>query len=225
MINESYYWRREVSKLSSKIKNRISYKRPWTDATHGAFEKEVMIGFYMIRKLIEANKLTNKIVSTKIDGRKYSNIGKNVTIQNNHRFQEFFDLEKSIAAKFDLTFLINQIIHSYIFAPSFALAKSYLDQLPDDKELSKDEIDEMLKSQELELTSILFCSRERRNEFLFEIEILTIVDLFEKVGSCVVTTIHRTFNNKRNDYDVYQTDEEVPIPPDIEELIKLHEKK
>ena len=54
MIGESYYWKKELVKLAIKLDKRTKQKRAWTEAQHGTFEKEITIGFYIIRKLIEA---------------------------------------------------------------------------------------------------------------------------------------------------------------------------
>ena len=75
MIYESYYWRKELVKLATKLEKRISFSGSWTDSQYGTFEKEIMIGFYMIRKLRDSFKLTNNIISTKISGIKYPSKG------------------------------------------------------------------------------------------------------------------------------------------------------
>src|SRR6476660_1862320 len=111
MIYESHYWKKELLKLATKIEKRIPYKRSWTDSQNGDFEKEVMIGFYMIRRLTESFKLTNNIIATNISGFKYPNKGKIVTLMNNHRFMELYDFKQRRKGKFTLAFLINQIIH------------------------------------------------------------------------------------------------------------------
>lgn len=119
MIHESIYWKRELTKLSKKLTARIPYKRFWTGAQNGAFEKEVMNGFYMVRKLLESQKLPNIIASTKLIGRKYPNNGTDVHLMNNHRFFEHYDFDNGKDEKFDLKFLINQIVHKLYFLTQF----------------------------------------------------------------------------------------------------------
>ena len=67
--------RKELVKLATKLEKRISFSGSWTDSQYGTFEKEIMIGFYMIRKLRDSFKLTNNIISTKISGIKYPSKG------------------------------------------------------------------------------------------------------------------------------------------------------
>lgn len=226
MIYESYYWRKELLKLAAKIEKRIPYKRPWTDSQNGDFEKEVMIGFYMIRKLKESFKLTNNIIATNIKGFKYPNKGKLVTLMNNHRFMELYDFEQPKKDKFNLTFLINQIVHSYIFSPKFDVNSDAIISSIDDKDaITWEDVHGVINSVKIELTGILFCSDDKRNEFLYELSVKDIIELFKKTGNCNITSSSRTFNEKKKDYDVVQTDEVVPIPKDILKLIKKGENR
>jgi len=226
MIYESYYWRKELLKLAAKIENRIPYKRAWTDSQNGNFEKEVMIGFYIIRKLKESFKLTNKIISTKITGYKYPNKGKLITLANNHRFMELYDFEQPQKNIFDLAFLINQIIHSYIFSPKFDVNKDDAHKSIESKvPMTLDEAENIIDLIRIELTGILFCSNDNRNKFLFELGIKDVIGLFRKVGNCNVTSSHRTFNPQKKDYDIIQTDEVVPISKSMLKMIKKIEKE
>ena len=220
MIYESFYWRKELLKLATKIEKRIPYKRSWTDSQNGDFEKEVMIGFYMIRKLKESFKLTNNIIATNIAGFKYSSKGKLVTLMNNHRFMELYDFEQPKKDKFNLTFLINQIVHSYIFSPKFDVNRDEAIKNIEDKTIiTWEDVDGAINSVKIELTGILFCSDDKRNEFLYELSIKDIINLFIKTGNCNVTSSSRTFNEKKKDYDVIQSDEVVPIPKDNIEVL------
>lgn len=226
MIYESYYWRKELLKLAAKIEKRIPYKRSWTDSQNGDFEKEIMIGFYIIRKLKDSFKLTNNIISTNMKGFKYPSKGKLVTLMNSHRFMELYEFEQPKKDKFSLTFLINQIVHSYIFSPKFDVNRdNAIKNLENKTSISWEDVDDAIKTMKIELVGILFCSDDKRNEFLYELEIKDIIDLFRKVGNCNITSIHRTFNEKKKDYDVVQSDEVVPIPKDILKLIKKSEKR
>ncbi len=183
MISESYYWKKELVKLSRKLENRKKAKKWWTESQFGTFEKEVMIGFYMIRKLLDAKKLTNALVSKKIKGTKFRNTGIEINWRNNHRYGEFYDFDKPIADKFDLIFLCNQLIHSYIFSPNFDCE-------------SEDGIG--LKT----LRSILFCSDENRNQWLFELHIDDVIKIFHDLGNDYPNSYQRIYDPKKKDYKI-----------------------
>jgi hypothetical protein len=223
MIYESQYWKKELKRINLKIQKRLDTNNFWTETQYGTFEKEIMIGFYIIRKLVEAKKLTTKIISTPIEGLKYANNGKNITLMNFHRYDEFFKLDKPIKHNFDLAFICNQIIHSYIFSPNFSAPnKSILDKLNQKIELNEDDYDDLSESNFL--ISIYFSSDFDRNKYLYEIEIKKIIQLFTDIANCDVGYIYQVFNPKTKDYDRFSSDEEIDIPQEIKALIKKADK-
>jgi hypothetical protein len=161
MITDSGHWKSDLLVIGNGIKKRITPIR-WTEGDFRNFEKEVMIGFYIIRKLIEAQKLSNALVSTKVHGYKIPNNGKKLVLLNLAQYMNHFDLSMKSKCKFDLHFISNQIIHSYIFSPFF-------------------KNDSILLGEPLE--GIHFCSEKERNKFVYELQIQTLIDLFIKVGS------------------------------------------
>ena len=60
MIWESQYWKDELLRTASKLNKRLNQKR-WPESSMASLEKEIMIGFYIIYKLIAAHKLSNYI--------------------------------------------------------------------------------------------------------------------------------------------------------------------
>lgn len=222
MICESYYWREELLRIASSLKKKNKII-DWTASMNAEFEMEIMIGFYIIRKLIEANKLTNKLISTNIKGYKYPSNGKVMTFMNNHRFHEFYDMNNRASNKFDMRFLINQFVHSYIFYPLLEIDKSdNCDSL--DTNISDDEYSKQFSRKEKSIVGILFNSDENRSEHLYEIRLNKIYCLFEEVGMCNITKASYIFNPKKNDFDIIQSDEEVTISEDIQQIIKEIEK-
>ena len=60
MIWESAYWKEELLGHARRIRRRQALKR-WGDCASAGLEKDVLIGFYSIRKLIEAHKVSDEI--------------------------------------------------------------------------------------------------------------------------------------------------------------------
>ncbi|MBA3987207.1 MAG: hypothetical protein H0X63_11695 [Flavobacteriales bacterium] len=206
MIYESYYWKKELLTLADKLHKRTKSKRWWTEAQHGTFEKEVMIGFYIIRKLIEAKtKLTNALVATKFKGIKYPNNGKKVTWRNNHRFHECYDFEKPLTSKYDIIFLCNQFVHSYIFSPCFS---------------SEDESE----NSPMTLSSIHFSSDDKRNDWLFEISIESVIKIFKDIGNDYPSSSHQHYDPRKGDWKIINGNEKMELSKKIEEIITKHEK-
>ncbi|WP_370409059.1 hypothetical protein [Tenacibaculum dicentrarchi] len=224
MILESYYWKKELLKTSEKLKKKIKVKKYWTPKKYAKFEKEIMFGFYIIRKLIEANKLTNKIVSTKKEYKVHNNLGTKITIRNRHSFDEYYDFGNYSIRKSDLKFLNNQFIHSYIFSPIISTVDDYSLKLMKNEKLTDEEHCKIHENSEKEVIGIFFNSDKNKDKSIFQIDIKTIIEIFQDVGNCNVTSISMKYNEKKDDWDCVLKDDENKIPNESLELInKLEE--
>jgi len=179
MIYESVYWKKDLLKLSRKLTKR---KRSgiWDEADHADFEKEIMIGFYIVRKLSEAQKLSNETISTKLQGFKIPSNGKKINHLSISQYPEYYDFENLTQAKLDIKLIWNNIIHSYVFSPFFS-----------------EEYNELL--------GIHFTSDSKRNICLFSLDIEVIIDFFKKVGRDYPMHISMTFNETTGDYKFHSS--------------------
>lgn len=225
MIHESYYWRNELIKISGKIQKKIKVQKSWSNSKYAKLEKNLMIGFYIIRKLMEGNKLTNKLGSSNFQLKEYKSSKLNITLLNNHRFYENYDLQNHKIVKRDLKFLINQFVHSYTFVPIIDIVNEDILKILKDENLSEDEQNDIYNNSEKELIGILINTDSNKNTSLFEIGIKSIIDIFTKVGECNVTRIEMTFNPKKGDYDTFQFDEEIEISEEMRLFIENSEKQ
>lgn len=225
MIHESYYWRKELIKISRKIQKKIKVQKNWSNSKYAKLEKNLMLGFYIIRKLMEANKLTNKLGSSKFQLKEYKNSSVNITLLNNHRFYENYDLQNHKVVKRDLKFLINQFVHSYTFAPIIDITEKNILNRLEDENLSEEEQNEIYDNSEKELIGILINTDCNKNTSLFEIDIKSIIDIFTKIGECNVTHFEMKFNPQKGDFDIFQSDEEIEISEEIKLLIEKSEKQ
>ncbi|WP_460576590.1 hypothetical protein [Flavobacterium koreense] len=174
---------------------------------------------------MEANKLTNKIGSTKFTLKMYQNNGTKVTRINNHRFDENYNFENFKIIKRDLKFLINQFVHSYVFVPVISVVDEKTLKLMENKELTEDELAEIYEDGEREVTGILVNTDTNKNENLFEIDINSIIEIFKIVGKCNVTRIEMKYNTKKEDYDIIQFDGDNQISDETKVFIEKLEKK
>lgn len=176
MIWESSYWKDDLLELTEKIKN-VYPKTPFSEELAVSFEKDIMISFYIIRKLEEAGKLSSATKGYQLNVRTHKNI-KNVTRLNWHRIDELFEFESPIEEKMGVDKLYNQIIHSYIFL------------------ISTDETTEVIDG-------FFFCSDRMRNEKLYYIDLNEIVGFFTIVGNDYPSTGFFEFDEKIQDYRFY----------------------
>lgn len=135
-----------------------------------------MIGFYSIRKLIEARKLSDSTMENEIVVWMYPSKGEPVTLMNWYKLDRLFDLANRQQKAFKLLALCNQFVHSYVFTP--------------------------VQTEEGGLRSILFCSDRARGSALYEAELEQIVGLFEQVGTDYPDAVSMRFDPNTGDYEV-----------------------
>ncbi len=175
MIYESSYWKEDLTKIVLRMSKRAK-QRKWTDRSFFNFEKDVFFAFYAIRKLMEADKLSQEVIDAKLGAICYPTTGKGMTKINNHRLHEHFDFSKGLNTLLDLQFVCNQIVHSYIFAPFFEENES--------------------------LAGVYFCSDMRRNQQLYDIQLSEIIRCLTEVANDDPDEIHAVYDPQSRDYRV-----------------------
>ena len=175
MIFESAYWKDDLLRRSSLLKQYMGQKR-WSGASFAKLEQTVMIGFYSIRKLVEATKLTNALTGASVSMRRYPSRGKPVTRLNKHKVDQLYDLDAPEKQNLALLDLCHQFVHSYIFTP-------VLDESGG-------------------LSAVWVASDHQRSRALFEIEVKTMIGIFEKVGNDKVRSMRGRFDASLADYRI-----------------------
>jgi hypothetical protein len=175
VIDESYYWKVDLLRQSCALKARAAQKR-WTDASFARCEQTIMLGCFSVRKLIESRKLTDKVAKKSVRIGCYPPNGKAVTLLNKHKIDELFDLDKPGERLVKLSFLCNQVIHSYVFTLLFHEGGGF--------------------------SSILVASDYERSRTLWEIPASRIIEVFEMVGNDDVTECRYEFDSAKGDYVV-----------------------
>jgi hypothetical protein len=175
MITESHYWKDNLLQRAQQLRRRVNQKR-WTETTSSRVEQTIMLGFYAIRKLIEAKKLSDDVANQTLRITTHPWRGESVTRLNRFDYWELYDLDRSRAVVRSLTFLCNQVVHSYIFALSF-----------DDSCV---------------FNGILVASDRERHQVLYFFQIQQIIDLFEQIGNDYPDEAIFTFDSRLQDYRV-----------------------
>ncbi len=178
MIWESHYWKDDLKRQAKWLRSRRR-KATWADGSVARLEKSVMLGFYAIRKLAEAAKISNVNVSREIQITAFPWSGKVVTRLNWHRIDELYDFESIQALTVDTIFLCHQFVHSYVFCPLF--------------------------DEQGGLKGIYFTSDRYRNDRLHCITVEQIIELFRQIGNDYPSEQRWNFNNDKQDYEVTST--------------------
>ena len=116
MISDSVPWKQECLKIAVKLGRRYNQKR-WSERSLFTLEKEVFLGLFALRKLMESNKVTDAVKNRKVELAIYPANEKPIALLNQHKFPELYNLyagQKEAVSYWDIC---NQFIHSSIFAP------------------------------------------------------------------------------------------------------------
>jgi hypothetical protein len=175
MIYESSFWKNDLLKQARFLRSKTNQKR-WAESSSARLEQAVMLGFYSIRKLNEARKLSDSVSSQKIVITAYKQTGQVVNRLNWLDIHKSYDLESAQTVAKDLIFLCNQFIHSYIFIEYF--------------------------DTEGQLKGVFVSSDRERHQRLYDLEIEQIIKIFEQVGNDYPTGITFIYDEKKRDYDV-----------------------
>jgi len=177
MIWESAYWKDDLLK-SARILKKKRHQKVWRESSWALVEKTVMIGFYVVRKLMEARKLSDAVIHQKIPVESHLHRGRPVTLTNWDHIDRHYDLDSSHQTQRTLAWLSNQMIHSYIFIVSV------------DDECGMD--------------GIFFVSDKERNKAIHYLPVERIVEVFETIANNSPWRAQYRFNPERQDYDVRQ---------------------
>lgn len=202
------YWQKKLTNITTKLRNRRCFiKENYNDDAE--LEFNIISGFYIVRKLIEHKKLTNKLISTKISGYKYPfKSEKPITPFNDHKWPEFYDFEEKKKEKFELIFLCNKFIHSFYF---IAL-ENFVDNIDEDIEsLTDDQYFRLLKKYKRKKQTVLFNSDDTKSKYLYEISIDSIIEIFNNVSLTNITTSSIKYDQRQKTYKYFQSDEIVTI--------------
>ena len=112
MINECYYWKKELYNSFLTISKFRHLKRTTTQSFVNV-EKALMIGAFIIRKLNDAEKIPPDFLERKVKLDFSKSKGTIVDHMNWHKIETHYDFDKISKTEKDWKFIINQIIHSF----------------------------------------------------------------------------------------------------------------
>lgn len=162
MFWESCYWKDPLLESAVRLQE-YSESSSLEEAQMVQIEKDIFIGFYAIRKLMDTVKIKDSTRELKVRLQWSPNI-KIVDYLNNHRIDELYDLEQTGQETRTLKFVCDQIVHSYIFMP--------------------------IENEKGGLFGFYFTSDRDRQKKLFYISVQDVIDIFNLVGNDYPTESH-----------------------------------
>lgn len=155
MIADSVPWREELRKSAVRLKRWSAQKR-WTSRTYYLAERDIMMGAYSIRRLIESQKSSTRLPRQRVRTQRYPLRGRRLMHLDHFEPEQFYDMTSPTQAELEIGKLCNQIIHSFVF-------QIYLDE-------------------ESRTTSVVFISDKDRDKHLHGVAFEDLAELFDLVG-------------------------------------------
>src|SRR5690606_37513076 len=118
MIWESQFWKDDLCKKAAYVLRRKEQKH-WSESSLARLEQQLMLGFYAIRKLHEAAKLSSATMRRQTSLLGFPWLGKSVTKLNWHNVQSLYHFSAQTSESRDLLFLCHQFVHSFVFVVAF----------------------------------------------------------------------------------------------------------
>jgi hypothetical protein len=118
VISDSDYWKEDLKKNLSFFHRKLE-QRHWRDTSFVTLEKRVMLSCYIARKLIEAGEVEKEISKKQVKLYSYKNLNKEVTKANRFEIEELYQINKPKRTSKPLSYVIDQMIHSYTFMHIF----------------------------------------------------------------------------------------------------------
>ncbi|MCG9661031.1 hypothetical protein, partial [Vibrio mediterranei] len=118
MIHISKYWKDDLLKLADKLTMRLVQKR-WGEKNFYTLEKELFLGFYSVRKLIESRKISDSVKNKNYKVRKIEFSGEPERLMPNSVDSDYDLVGYTEVSTLNTIQICNQFIHSYHFVPFF----------------------------------------------------------------------------------------------------------
>ena len=172
---ESYYWKDELLRIA-KCLQRVHSPPRWSERAHCVLERDIMIGFFILRRLIELRRVSTLTRNARLSVFYYKSTGKLVHQLNNHRIDELYQMHNEVPANVTPGNIANQFIHTYT---SF-----------------------VIRDESRNWSDILVVSDYDRNDYIWRIPVSEIERIFRIAARDFPHTTHMVFNPQKGDYDI-----------------------
>jgi hypothetical protein len=164
---ESKYWKSDLLAYAKKFR---AVDRPprWSERLQVHFEKDVILAFFMIRKLSENHKFSPQMEKHRAQVYRSPCVG----VVNNWNFaqvDELYDYEREERLDTKIAFVCNQFIHS---GAMYAYRKS-----------------------DRNWGGIYVCSDFEREKFIYRVPLGTIIEILETAGNDYPESVTYQFDN------------------------------
>ena len=172
---ESCYWKEELMRIARLLRPKRKPGR-WTERRHCVLERELMIGFFIVRRLIEMHKVSSETKDLALRVFSCPARGKIVHWRNAEDIDELYDLRCETRMTKKPLYMSNQFIHSYISL--------------------------IARDQTGNFSDVLIVSDFDRKHCIWRVPISEIRTLFSTAGRDYPHTIQLIFDANKGDYNI-----------------------
>ena len=171
---ESLYWKEELARIGKSIRPVVRPKR-WSERSVCTVERDVMIGFFIVRRMIELNRVSSRVVRMKLDVFS-APVTQHVNKRSRYSVEKNYDWCLEQAEVKSVQYVCNQCIHAYV---------SYLERGPDRN-----------------WSDLLVVSDYDRNNVIWRVPFSTIISLFNAASNDWPDSVRMVYDPKLDDYKV-----------------------
>lgn len=176
VIGDSRPWKADLWRIAHRLAGRTEQVR-WTEQSFVNLEKDLFLAFFIIRKLMDARKLSVEVESIRVSATVYPwKDGKPINFLNWDHFDDAYEWSKPAEETLSLRGLCNLFVHSYVYSP--------------------------LMSDDRQLEAVLVSSDHSRHESLFNINVIQIVEVIQAVAGDDPVLLEATLYGATGDYIV-----------------------
>jgi len=172
---ESCYWKEELKRIAKSIR-RTERPARWSERALCIVERDLMLGFFMVRRLIELHKVSTLTRNFQMRVFSCPTRGKHVTRLNHHRIDELYNLDNEERQTKKPLYLSNQFIHAYT---SF-----------------------VMRDESRNWSDVYIVSDFDRNDCIWRIPVAEVHRLFTIAAQDYPHSIQEVFNEEQGDYNV-----------------------
>jgi hypothetical protein len=171
---ESQYWKEELARIAKSIRP-VSTPRRWSERAACTVERDVMIGFFIVRRMIELHKVSSRVSRMQLDVFS-APATRDVTKVTRFSVERNYNWRAERAEQKAVGYICNQCIHAYL---------SFVDRGPDRN-----------------WSDLLVVSDFDRNDVIWRVPFKTIRSLFETAANDWPSSLSMTYDAKARDFDV-----------------------
>ncbi|WP_146174637.1 hypothetical protein [Umezawaea tangerina] len=168
MINDSVPWKEELLNISNRLEKKKVQKR-WTERSSFIVERDVMVGAYAVRKLLEAKKVSDRLAGQVFSVRSHALVGEVPDMRSRFEFWEIYDIDNFKSIDLPIWKICNQVIHSW----------NWVISVSEDAEL---------------FDGVFISSDHQRRTCIYFIDVDTFIRMFREIGDEQIVSAEMSLN-------------------------------